>query len=121
MHIYFINEYLILVIVGSLLFVLSSIICFFPVILNSYSKTPEKLSAYECGFNPFNNARQEFTIQFYMAALLFIVFDAEITLLYPLALGWPIINLFSFYFLVIFFFLLLAGLIYEMYQTALQW
>lgn len=121
MHIYFVNEYLLLVIIGGLIFALALVICFIPVILNNYIKTPEKLSAYECGFNPFNNARQEFTIQFYMTALLFIVFDAEITLLYPLALGWSTVNFLSFYFLVMFFFILLAGLIHEMYQNALQW
>ena len=121
MHIYFTAEYSTLIVFGILMFVMSFGICFIPVILNAYVKTPEKLSAYECGFNPFNNARQEFNIQFYMAALLFIVFDAEITLLYPLALGWTAINMFSFFLLMMFFFILLIGLVYEIYQNALKW
>lgn len=121
MGFYFVNEYFNLIVFGLISFGLAIAICFLSIIASSNNPTPEKLSAYECGFNPFTNARQEFTVQFYATALLFIIFDAETTLLFPLALGWPSLNMYTFILLFVFFFILLAGIVYEMYLDALLW
>ena len=58
---------------------------------------PEKLSAYECGFEPFNDSRMEFDVRFYLVAILFIIFDLEIAFLFPWAISLGEIGLYGFY------------------------
>ena len=82
---------------------------------------PEKLSAYECGFEPFNDSRMEFDIRFYLVAILFIIFDLEIAFLFPWAISLGEIGLYGFCSMMLFLFILTVGFIYEWKKGALDW
>ena len=82
---------------------------------------PEKLSAYECGFEPFSDSRMEFDVRFYLVAILFIIFDLEIAFLFPWAISLGNIGLFGFVSMMIFLFILTIGFIYEWKKGALDW
>ena len=82
---------------------------------------PEKLSAYECGFEPFDDSRMEFDVRFYLVAILFIIFDLEIVFLFPWAISLGKIGLFGFFSMMIFLFILTIGFIYEWKKGALDW
>ena len=82
---------------------------------------PEKLSAYECGFEPFNDSRMEFDVRFYLVAILFIIFDLEIAFLFPWAISLGKIGIFGFVSMMIFLFILTVGFIYEWKKGALDW
>ena len=82
---------------------------------------PEKLSAYECGFEAFSNARIEFDVRFYLVAILFIIFDLEIAFLFPWAISLGSIGLLGFISMMIFLFILTVGFIYEWKKGALDW
>ena len=82
---------------------------------------PEKLSAYECGFEPFNDSRMEFDVRFYLVAILFIIFDLEIAFLFPWAISLGKIGLYGFTSMMIFLFILTIGFIYEWKKGALDW
>ena len=82
---------------------------------------PEKLSPYECGFEPFDDSRMEFDVRFYLVAILFIIFDLEIAFLFPWAISLGKIGLFGFSSMMIFLFILTIGFIYEWKKGALDW
>ena len=82
---------------------------------------PEKLSAYECGFEPFDDSRMEFDVRFYLVAILFIIFDLEIAFLFPWAISLGNIGLLGFSSMMIFLFILTIGFIYEWKKGALDW
>ena len=82
---------------------------------------PEKLSAYECGFEPFSDSRMEFDVRFYLVAILFIIFDLEIAFLFPWAISLGNIGLLGFISMMIFLFILTIGFIYEWKKGALDW
>ena len=82
---------------------------------------PEKLSAYECGFEPFSDSRMEFDIRFYLVAILFIIFDLEIAFLFPWAISLGKIGFLGFVSMMIFLFILTVGFIYEWKKGALDW
>ena len=82
---------------------------------------PEKLSAYECGFEPFNDSRMEFDVRFYLVAILFIIFDLEIAFLFPWAVSLGNIGELGFWSMMIFLFVLTVGFIYEWKKGALDW
>ncbi len=82
---------------------------------------PEKLSAYECGFEAFDSARIEFDVKFYLVAILFIIFDLEIAFLFPWAISLGNIGLLGFYSMMLFLFILTIGFIYEWKKGALEW
>ena len=82
---------------------------------------PEKLSPYECGFEPFNDSRMEFDVRFYLVAILFIIFDLEIAFLFPWAISLGQIGLFGFISMMIFLSILTIGFIYEWKKGALDW
>ena len=82
---------------------------------------PEKLSAYECGFEPFNDSRMEFDVRFYLVAILFIIFDLEIAFLFPWAISLGNIGILGFTSMMIFLFILTVGFIYEWKKGALDW
>ena len=81
----------------------------------------EKLSAYECGFEPFEDARIKFDVRFYLVAILFIIFDLEVAFLFPWAVSLGNIGLFGFFSMVIFLLILTIGFIYEWKKGALEW
>nr|YP_009459822.1 NADH dehydrogenase subunit 3 [Longpotamon yangtsekiense]AUT13994.1 NADH dehydrogenase subunit 3 [Longpotamon yangtsekiense] len=82
----------------------------------------EKISPYECGFDPKGSSRLPFSLRFFLIAVIFLIFDVEITLLLPIAPVINLVNIFSWLLTIIFFlFMLLLGLFYEWYQGALEW
>lgn len=85
------------------------------------SKDNEKLSAYECGFEAFNDARSRFNVHYYLVGMLFIIFDLEIVLLFPWALHLNNIGILGFWIMMFFLFLLTVGFIYEWKKGALNW
>ena len=82
---------------------------------------PEKLSAYECGFEPFDDSRMGFDVRFYLVAILFIIFDLEIAFLFPWAISLGNIGILGFCSMMIFLFILTVGFIYEWKKGALDW
>jgi|TARA_B110000444_G_scaffold244657_1_gene264322 NADH-quinone oxidoreductase subunit A len=82
---------------------------------------PEKLSAYECGFEAFDDSRMEFDVRFYLVAILFIIFDLEIAFLFPWAISLGNIGLLGFWSMMIFLAVLTIGFIYEWKKGALEW
>ena len=82
---------------------------------------PEKLSAYECGFEAFDDSRMEFDVRFYLVAILFIIFDLEIAFLFPWAISLGNIGLMGFWSMMIFLAVLTIGFIYEWKKGALEW
>lgn len=88
---------------------------------SSTAHEPEKLSAYECGFDPFDDARSRFDIRFYLVSILFIIFDLEVTFLFPWAVSLNKIGIFGFWSMMIFLFILTVGFIYEWMKGALDW
>ena len=90
-------------------------------VLSPKKPDPEKLSAYECGFEPFDDSRMEFDVRFYLVAILFIIFDLEIAFLFPWAISLGNIGLVGFCSMMIFLFILTVGFIYEWKKGALDW
>ncbi len=82
---------------------------------------PEKLSSYECGFAPFEDARSQFDVRFYLVALLFIIFDLEVAFLFPWAIVLRDVGLFGFWSMLIFLAILTIGFMYEWKKGALEW
>lgn len=82
---------------------------------------PDKLSAYECGFDAFDDARHKFDVRYYLVAILFIIFDLEIAFLFPWAVTLGDIGLFGFWSMVVFLGVLTVGFIYEWKKGALDW
>lgn len=81
----------------------------------------EKLSSYECGFDPFSEARAPFDIRFYLVAILFIVFDLEIAFLFPWAVTLGKIGVAGFWSMMLFLGVLTVGFVYEWKKGALEW
>lgn len=108
------------------IFLLISFILSFILFLLSYFITPqkadqEKVSAYECGFNPFDDARATFDVRFYLVAILFLIFDLEVSFLFPWSLVLGKLSLWGFITMIIFLLILTIGFIYEWYKGALEW
>jgi NADH-quinone oxidoreductase subunit A len=82
---------------------------------------PEKVSAYECGFEPFDDARRRFDVRFYLVAILFIIFDLEVAFLFPWAVSLKDIGWFGFLSMVGFLAVLTVGFVYEWCKGALDW
>lgn len=81
----------------------------------------EKLSAYECGFDAFDDARHKFDVRFYLVAILFIIFDLEVAFLFPWAVTLGDIGMFGFWSMIVFLGVLTVGFIYEWKKGALDW
>ena len=90
-------------------------------ILAEQKPDPEKLSAYECGFEPSGDARQKFDVRFYLVAILFIIFDLEVAFLFPWAVTLGKLGMFGFWSMMSFLFILTIGFIYEWRKGALDW
>jgi len=82
---------------------------------------PDKLSAYECGFDPFDDARRRFDVRYYLVAILFIIFDIEVAFLFPWAISLADIGLFGLFSMLGFLAVLTVGFIYEWRKGALDW
>ena len=92
-----------------------------PFIVAFKQPDPEKLSAYECGFNAFDDARMKFDVRFYLVSILFIIFDLEVAFLFPWAVTLGKIGLFGFWSMMAFLAVLTIGFIYEWRKGALEW
>ena len=90
-------------------------------ILSPSKPDSEKLSAYECGFEAFDDARSKFDVKFYLVSILFIIFDLEIAFLFPWAVSLKNIGALGFYSMMFFLFILTIGFIYELKNGALDW
>lgn len=100
---------------------LSLILVGIPFIVVPQKADPEKISAYECGFDPFDDARGKFDIRFYLVAILFIIFDLEVSFLFPWSLILGEIGFFGFWTMIIFLLILTLGFVYEWKKGALEW
>ena len=92
-----------------------------PFIVAYKNPDPEKLSAYECGFNAFDDARMKFDVRFYLVAILFIIFDLEVTFLFPWAVVYGQLGVYGFWSMMVFLAVLTVGFIYEWKKGALEW
>ena len=90
-------------------------------VLSPHRPDPEKLSAYECGFEACEDARMKFDVRYYLVAILFILFDLEIAFLFPWAIVLEEIGAFGFWSMVVFLSILIVGFAYEWMQGALEW
>ncbi|MBM4189794.1 MAG: NADH-quinone oxidoreductase subunit A [Betaproteobacteria bacterium] len=90
-------------------------------VLSPHRPDPEKLSAYECGFEAFEDARMKFDVRYYLVAILFILFDLEIAFLFPWAIVLEEIGAFGFWSMVVFLSILIVGFAYEWMRGALEW
>ena len=117
----FLNNYLTIIIFLAIALILSLGFLILNLAFSPKNPDPEKLSAYECGFEPFNDSRMEFDIRFYLVAILFIIFDLEIAFLFPWAITLGNIGLFGFFSMMLFLFILTIGFIYEWKKGALDW
>ena len=104
-----------LAIVLCLLFLVAS------TVLAPSNPDPEKLSAYECGFEAFDDARLKFDVRFYLVAILFIIFDLEVAFLFPWAVSLGDIGILGFWSMVAFLGVLTVGFVYEWRSGALEW
>ena len=110
------NLYIIILVISLLLFGIAYFLSL------STIKDSEKLSQYECGFEPFDEAtRHPFDVHFYIVGILFLIFDVEIALLFPWVLGLKFLNWFGFFTMLVFLAILTIGFFYEWHRGALIW
>ena len=100
---------------------LAAVILIASLVMVRQEPDAEKLSAYECGFPAFEDARIKFDVRFYLVAILFIIFDLEVAFLFPWAVSLGAIGLFGFWSMVLFLGILTVGFIYEWKKGALEW
>lgn len=115
------QDYLPLVIFVAIAAVIVLALLIAPFILAFKQPDPEKLSAYECGFNAFDDARMKFDVRFYLVAILFIIFDLEVAFLFPWAVAFKAVGALGFWSMMVFLAVLTIGFIYEWRKGALEW
>ena len=115
------SEYLPLVIFFAVAFAIVAGLMVAPFLVAYKQPDPEKLSAYECGFNAFDDARMKFDVRFYLVSILFIIFDLEVAFLFPWAVAFKEVGLFGFWSMMVFLGVLTVGFIYEWRKGALEW
>ena len=117
----FLVQYLPIVIFFAIATALGLAFMIAPTLLAPKAPDTEKNSAYECGFNAFDDARMKFDIRFYLVAILFIIFDLEVTFLFPWAVAFGKLGAFGFWSMMAFLAVLTIGFIYEWKKGALEW
>jgi len=117
----FLLDYLPIIVFLGIALVLSCVMVLVPFVIAKNKPDAEKLSAYECGFDAFADARSKFDVRFYLVAILFIIFDLEVAFLFPWAVSLGAIGMFGFWSMVIFLGVLTVGLVYEWNKGALAW
>jgi NADH-quinone oxidoreductase subunit A len=115
------REYLPIIIFLGLAIALGVILILAAMIVAVRNPDPEKVSAYECGFNAFDDARMKFDVRFYLVAILFIIFDLEIAFLFPWAVAFKDISMLGFWSMIVFLGVLTIGFAYEWKKGALEW
>ncbi|MBK8841205.1 MAG: NADH-quinone oxidoreductase subunit A [Hyphomonadaceae bacterium] len=114
-------EYLPVVIFLGLAIAISLLFLVASSLLAPRKPDPEKLSAYECGFNAFDDARMKFDVRFYLVSILFIIFDLEVAFLFPWVFQVAAGNVFAFWSMMAFLGVLTVGFVYEWRRGALEW
>ncbi|MFC6199928.1 NADH-quinone oxidoreductase subunit A [Ponticaulis profundi] len=114
-------EYLPVVLFLGFALILCLVLLLASAVLAPSKPDPEKLSAYECGFEAFDDARLKFDVRFYLVAILFIIFDLEVAFLFPWAVSLGEIGLLGFWSMVVFLGVLTVGFVYEWRSGALEW
>ena len=115
------TEYLPLVIFFGISAVIGLFFLVVPFLFAPSDPDPEKLSAYECGFPAFDDARMRFDVRFYLVSILFIIFDLEVAFLFPWAAAFGKAGVFGFWAMMVFLGVLTIGFIYEWRKGALEW
>ena len=115
------NEYLPLAIFLVISVVISCLFVLANFLIAVHNPDPEKNSAYECGFQQFGDSRMKFDVRFYLVTLLFIIFDLEVTFLFPWAITFGSLGILGFTSMMIFLAVLTIGFIYEWKKGALEW
>ena len=115
------REYLPILIFLALAIGLGLVLMLSAVILAVRNPYPEKISAYECGFNAFDDARMKFDVRFYLVSILFIIFDLEIAFLFPWAVAFKDLSDVGFWSMMFFLVVLTVGFAYEWKKGALEW
>jgi len=114
-------EYLPILIFIGIAGAIATLLILVPIIVGPSKPDPEKLSAYECGFNAFGDSRMKFDVRFYLVSILFIIFDLEVAFLFPWAVTLGSTGVFAFWSMVTFLGVLTVGFIYEWKKGALEW
>lgn len=117
----FLIEYLPILLFMAIACVISVAAVVGSLLVGKQNPDAEKLSAYECGFDAFGDARNKFDVRFYLVTLLFIIFDLEIAFLFPWAVSLGEIGLFGFWSMMVFLGVLTVGFVYEWNKGALDW
>ena len=117
----FLLEYLPILLFIGIAVGLGVVLLVVPFIVAPSKPDPEKLSAYECGFNAFGDARMKFDVRFYLVSILFIIFDLEVAFLFPWAVTLTKTGAFAFWSMMAFLGVLTVGFIYEWKKGALEW
>ena len=115
------SNYLPIVIFIGLAAVIGLALLVAPFLVAFKKPDPEKVSAYECGFDAFDDARMKFDVRFYLVSILFIIFDLEVAFLFPWAVAFKDVGWFGFWSMMIFLGVLTVGFIYEWKKGALEW
>jgi len=115
------SQYLPLAVFMAVAAVVSGALMLAPFLVAFKAPDAEKLSAYECGFNAFDDARMRFDVRYYLVSLLFIIFDLEVSFLFPWAVAFGKLGLFGFWSMMLFLAVLTIGFIYEWKKGALEW
>ncbi len=115
------REYLPILIFIGIALALAVVIVLASLVVARQNPDTEKLSPYECGFEPFADARSKFDVRFYLVSILFIIFDLEVAFLFPWAVSLGAIGLFGFWSMMVFLGVLTVGFIYEWKKGALEW
>ena len=92
-----------------------------PFVIAIKNPDPEKVSAYECGFNAFDDARMKFDVRFYLVSILFIIFDLEVAFLFPWAVAFKDVSMVGFWSMMVFLAVLTIGFAYEWKKGAMEW
>jgi NADH-quinone oxidoreductase subunit A len=115
------REYLPIVVFFGLALALGLVFIFAALVVAVRRPDPEKISAYECGFNAFDDARMKFDVRFYLVSILFIIFDLEVAFLFPWAVAFGDIGAFGYWSMIVFLAVLTIGFAYEWKKGALEW
>ena len=115
------SHYLPIIVFIGVALVLALALMVAPFVVAIQNPDPEKVSAYECGFQAFDDARMKFDVRFYLVAILFIIFDLEIAFLFPWAIAFKEIGALGFWSMMIFLGVLTVGFIYEWKKGGLEW
>ena len=118
---FLLSEYLPIMIFLGLAIVLGLILILAAAVVAVRNPDPEKVSAYECGFNAFDDARMKFDVRFYLVSILFIIFDLEVAFLFPWAVAFQDLSMAAFWSMMVFLAVLTAGFAYEWKKGALDW